>query len=159
MCREKWGFFLFDENAPGRALRGAHASKKPGIQRRWRCCRWRWGLEPIPSIFSTVDTCCCVSLPYPHSDRLFAVWSRSALKGAAPIAGVGCRFSNDWRAQSHAFESLTAYASWPMNLTNIDEPRRLETELVTASFFSTLGVPAQLRRTFALDEDREQSSS
>jgi putative ABC transport system permease protein len=65
----------------------------------------------------------------------------------------------NWRTQTHAFESLTAYASWPMNLTNIDEPHRLQTQLVSASLFSTFGVHAQIGRTFAPDENQEQSAS
>jgi putative ABC transport system permease protein len=44
-----------------------------------------------------------------------------------------------------------------MNLTNVEEPRRLETQLVSANLFSTLGVDAQIGRTFLVDEDQEQS--
>ncbi len=63
----------------------------------------------------------------------------------------------DWRAGSHSFASLSAYSSWPMNLTNVDEPRRLDSELVSANLFSTLGVKAEIGRTFLPDEDQEKS--
>jgi putative ABC transport system permease protein len=116
------------------------------------------GIGANTIIFSAVENVLLLSLPYPESDRIFAVWSRSAAHGAEPMHVSAADFY-DWRAQSRAFKSLTAYASWPMNLTNIDEPRRLETELVSANLFSTLGVRAQVGRTFAPDEDQEQSAS
>jgi putative ABC transport system permease protein len=154
-CREKWAFVSFDEMRQDlryamRTLRRSPAFTAVAV------LSLALGIAANTVIFSTVNTVLLRSLPYPLPDRLFAVWSHAASKGATPMQVSAADFY-DWQAQSHAFESLTAYASWPMNLTNIDEPRRLETQLVTANFFSTLGVPAQLGRTFALDEDREQS--
>ncbi len=115
------------------------------------------GIGAITIIFSAVYNVLLRSLPYPQSGRLFSVWSRSAPRGSEPMHVSAADFY-DWRTQSHAFESLSAYANWPMNLTNIDEPRRLETQLVSANLFSTLGVHAQVGRTFAPDEDQEQSA-
>jgi len=92
---------------------------------------------------NTVNSMPLRSLPYLQSNRLFAVWSRSTLHGSE-LMHVSPADFYDWRTQSHAFESLTAYGSWPMNLTNIEEPRRLDTQLVSANLFSTLGVHAQI---------------
>ena len=114
------------------------------------------GIGANTIIFSAVNHMLLRSLPYPKSGRLFALWGRSAPHGAEPMHVSPADFY-DWREQSHSFESLAAYANWPMNLTNEDEPRRLETQLVSANLFSTLGVKAQLGRTFLPDEDREQS--
>jgi predicted permease len=155
MCREKWAFVLLEETRQDVRYAVRTLRRNP-VFTAVAVLSLALGIGANTIIFSTVDTVLLRSLPYPQSDRLFAVWSQSASKGDVPMQVSAADFY-DWRAQSHAFESLTAYASWPMNLTNIDEPRRLETELVTASFFSTLGVPAQLGRTFALDEDQEQS--
>ena len=116
------------------------------------------GIGANTVIFSTVYHVLVRSLPYPQSDRLFAVWSQWAPHGAEPMHVSAADFY-DWQTQSRAFESLSAYSNWPMNLTNIDEPRRLETQLVTANLFSTLGVPAQIGRTFAPGEDGEQNAS
>jgi len=115
------------------------------------------GIGANSLIFSTVDGVLLRSLPYPHASRLFAIWSRSPSHGAENMHVSPADFY-DWRAQSNAFESLAAYASWPMNLTNVDEPRRLATELVSATLFQVLGVRAQIGRTFAPDEDQEQSA-
>jgi len=115
------------------------------------------GIGANTIIFSAVYNVLLRFLPYPQSDRLFAVQSHSAPRGTEP-KHVSAGDFYDWRTQSRAFESLSAYASWPMNLINIDEPRRLETELVSANLFSTLGVHAQIGRTFAPDEDQERSA-
>ena len=114
------------------------------------------GIGANTVIFSAVDHVLLRSLPYPRAGELFAVWSRSAAHGDDPMQVSAADFY-DWRTQSHAFERLSAYSSWPMNLTNVDEPRRLETQLVSANFFSTLDVDAQIGRTFLADEDDEQS--
>ena len=114
------------------------------------------GIGANTIIFSAVNQVLLRSLPYQQSERLFAVWGRSAPHGAEHMQVSAADFY-DWRDQTRSFESLAAYASWPMNLTNVDEPRRVETELVSANLFSTLGVNAQIGRTFLLDEDQEQS--
>ncbi|HUI44292.1 MAG TPA: ABC transporter permease [Terriglobia bacterium] len=116
------------------------------------------GIGANTIIFSTVYNVLLRSLPYPQSDRLFAVWSLWAPRGSEPMHVSAADFY-DWQTQSRAFESLSAHANWPMNLTNIDEPRRLETQLVTTNLFSTLGVNAQIGRTFAPGEDQEGSAS
>jgi len=114
------------------------------------------GVAANTIIFSAVNQVLLRPLPYPQSDKLFAVSGRSAAHGVEPMHISPADFY-DWRAQSRTFESLSAYANWPMNLTNVDEPRRLESELVSASLFSTLGVNAQIGRTFLPSEDDEQS--
>lgn len=115
------------------------------------------GIGANTVIFSAVNAVLLRPLPYPEPDRLFAVWSQSATRGNEPMHVSAADFY-DWRTQSHGFQSLSAYANWPMNLTNVDEPRRLQTQLVSANLFSTLGVNAQIGRTFEPDEDREQSA-
>jgi predicted permease len=108
-------------------------------------------------IFSAVNNVLLHSLPYLEPSRLYAVWSRAATHGVEPMHVSAADFY-DWQSQSRAFQSLSAYASWPMNLTNVDEPRRLQTQLVSANLLSTLGVNPEIGRTFATDEDLEQSA-
>jgi putative ABC transport system permease protein len=107
-------------------------------------------------VFGAVDQVLLRSLPYSHPDRLFAVSSRSANHGTEPMQVSAADFY-DWRDQSRSFEALSAYSNWPMNLTSVDEPRRLESELVSANLFSTLSVNAEIGRTFQSDEDQEKS--
>ena len=155
-CRGQWAFVSLDEI--GQDLRYAvRALRKSPVFTTVAVLSLALGIGANTIVFSAVNQVLLCSLPYRESERLFAVWSRSASHGAEPMHVSAADFY-DWRTQSHAFESLTAYASWPMNLTNVEEPRRLETQLVSANFFSTLGVNAQIGRTFLPDEDQEQSA-
>jgi putative ABC transport system permease protein len=108
------------------------------------------------TIFGAVNQVLLRALPYPRAGDLFAVWGRSINHGVEPMHVSAADFY-DWRNQSRAFESLSAYSSWPMNLTDVDEPRRLEAQLVSANLFSTLDVKAEIGRAFQPDEDQEQS--
>jgi putative ABC transport system permease protein len=155
-CREKWAFVSLDEI--GQDLRYAvRILRKSPVFTTVAVLTLALGIGTNTIIFSAVNGVLLRGLPYPQPDRLFAVWSRSQLRGAEPMHVSAADFY-DWRAQSQTFQSLAAYASWPMNLTNVDEPRRLETQLVSANLFTTLGVPAQIGRTFTSDEDRERSA-
>jgi predicted permease len=154
-CREALGVHLFDELRADLRYALRMLRKSPALT-TVAILSLALGIGANTIIFSAVNHVLLHSLPYQQPARLFALWSRSASHGAEPMHVSAADFY-DWRAQSHAFESLAAYASWPMNLTNVDEPRRLETELVSASLFSTLGVNAQIGRTFLADEDQAHS--
>jgi predicted permease len=155
-CHDKWAFVSLDEM--GQDLRYAvRILRRSPVFAAVAALTLTLGIGANTLIFSVVDNVLLHSLPYPESDRLFAVWSHSASHGAETMHVSAADFY-DWQTQSHAFESLSALANWPMNLTNIDEPRRLQTQLVSANLFSTLGVHAQIGRTFVLGEDQEQSA-
>jgi hypothetical protein len=67
------------------------------------------GIGANTVIFSAVHHVVLSSLPYPESQRLFAVWGRSATHPAEPMHVSAADFY-DWRTKSHTFESLAAYA-------------------------------------------------
>jgi len=153
--REQWAFTLLDET--GQDLRHAvRILRKSPLFTAVAVLSLALGIGANTVIFSSVEHVLLRSLPYPQSERLLAVWGRSASHGGEPMHVSAADFY-DWRAQSRAFESLSAYANWPMNLTNVDEPRRLATELVSPNLFATLGVHAQIGRTFLPVEDQELS--
>jgi putative ABC transport system permease protein len=155
-CHDKWAFVSFDEM--GQDLRYAvRLLRRSPAFAAIAVLTLALGIGLNILIFSAVDNVLLHSLPYPESDRLFAVWSRSASHGAEPMHVSAADFY-DWQMQSRALQSLAAYANWPMNLTNVDEPRRLQTQLVSANLFSTLGVHAEIGRTFLPNEDQEQSA-
>src|SRR5438270_2789448 len=153
-CREEWAFVSLDEIAQDlryafRVLRRNPVFTLVGV------LSLAFGIGCNTVIFSAVDRVLLHALPYPDSDRLFAVWSGTQSDSSQKMHVSAADFY-DWRLQSRAFESLAAYANWPMNLTNVEEPRRLQTELVSANLFSLLQTKAQMGRTFLADEDQEQ---
>jgi predicted permease len=116
------------------------------------------GIGTNTIIFSAVDNVLLRALPYSAPDRLLTIWGRATSHGVERGEASAADFY-DWRAQSQAFQAIAAYASWPMNLTDVAEPLRLESQLVSANFFSTLGATAELGRTFAPDDDQERTES
>ena len=155
-CHEKWAYISFDEISQD-LRHAARLIRRNPVFAMVAMLTLSLGIGANTVIFSAVDNVLLHSLPYPQADRLYAVWSHSRPGGAAPMHVSTADFY-DWQTQSRDFESLAAYASWPMNLTNVEEPRRLVTQLVTANLFSTLGVPAEIGRTFSRDEDQEHSA-
>ena len=153
--REQWAFESVDEIIQDLHYAARILRKNP-IFTAVAVLSLGLGVGANTLVFSAVHHVLLSSLPYPHAEMLYAIWSRSALKGVESMHVSAADFY-DWQAQSRTFNSLSAYASWPMNLTNVDEPRRLETQLVSANLFSTLDVNAQLGRTFLPGEDQEQS--
>jgi predicted permease len=65
--------------------------------------------------------------------------------------------------RTHSFVSLMASQSATTNvqarIAGSDEPEKMTVRLVTASFFSTLGVPAAIGRTFVADDDKTEGAA
>jgi putative ABC transport system permease protein len=63
----------------------------------------------------------------------------------------------DWRAQIHGIGAFAAYDGGTFNMTGLAEPVRLQAAVVSANWFSILGVSVERGRAFAPDEDRPQA--
>lgn len=153
ISREQWASISLQEigqdlRYAARVLRGSPAFALVAI------LSLAIGIGANTVVFSALDHILLRSLPYPDADLLYSIQVRSATHGAEPMQASAGDFY-EWRAQSRSFVSMAAYASWPLNLTNVNEPRRLDSQLVSANFFSTLGVNAQIGRTFLPDEEQE----
>ncbi len=59
----------------------------------------------------------------------------------------------DWQKDNHSFAPLCAFRSDDFNMTGAGEPERVHTHMISAEFFSTLGIPPLLGRTFRPEED------
>ncbi|MGH7248583.1 MAG: ABC transporter permease, partial [Pseudomonadota bacterium] len=113
------------------------------------------GIGANTAMFTVVDSVLLRPLPYKHPSRLYSLV-------AAHVNGPGdLRFTTfsdreylDYERQSNVFGSMAAYTMHPLNLTGAGEPSQVPAWEVSASFFSTLGVDAQLGRTFRPEEDR-----
>jgi putative ABC transport system permease protein len=104
-------------------------------------------------IFSALDHVLLRPLPYLSPEELVTVWSLNPTRGFEQSQVSPADFY-DWQSQNKVFQALAAYTSWPVNLTNVAEPRRVESYLVTSRFFDVLGVSAERGRTFTPDEDQ-----
>ena len=108
------------------------------------------GIGAATAIFSAVNPILFRALPYPGAERLVAVSDRAGDGGPVePTYGT----YEELVARSRSFESLSATDLWRPSLTGTDEPERLEGQLVSASFFRTLGVSPAVGRGFHRAED------
>jgi putative ABC transport system permease protein len=109
------------------------------------------GIGANTALFSVVNGVLLNPLPFPHSDQLVEVYSKTPTFQEASIS-----YPNflDWRKDNHSFASLGAFRSDDYNLTGEGEPVRLHGHMVSAEFLPTLGIKPILGRTFRPEEDR-----
>jgi putative ABC transport system permease protein len=110
------------------------------------------GIGANTAIFSIVNAVLLRPFPYQAPERLVILQERVAAGG-----GFSPSYPNfvDWRAQNTAFEAISAVrGNESFNFTGAGEPERLQGRLVSAEFFSLLGVKPLLGRDFLAEEDR-----
>src|SRR5688572_21008108 len=111
------------------------------------------GIGGNTAIFSVVDATRVQAVPYKDPERLVNLIG-NVDRGTIERRGASYPDFLDWRAQAtRSFEDLAAVDSQMLTLSGIDEPERLETEFVSASYFPLLRATAALGRTFRDDED------
>jgi predicted permease len=111
------------------------------------------GIGANSAIFSVVDALLLRPLPYPHSDRLAAVWLHS------PAIGI----LRDWpspgqyidiQSQNHSFEQMALAQSRTLTLTGRGQPQRVDVLRTQSSLLTMFGAKALLGRTLLPEEDR-----
>jgi predicted permease len=109
------------------------------------------GVGADTTLFSVVNGVLLNPLPWPHSDRLAAVYEKNAGIDRAPISYLNFL---DWQRQTQTFSSLAIYRGEDYTLTGAGEAVRLRGYMVSADFFTTLGIHPILGRNFRFDDDR-----
>jgi hypothetical protein len=111
------------------------------------------GIGAATAIFTVVDAALIRGLPYPDAGRLVQI----TMTKDATFDEMEATYPAflDWKAQSTSFASLAGYAgSGGTARFGSDPPRPVESAVVTADFFRTLGVEPALGRDFTPgDED------
>jgi predicted permease len=109
------------------------------------------GIGANTAIFSAVNAVLLRPLPYGEPERLVTIEHLyPSLEMEAPVSVPGFL---DYQRRSRSFASMAVQTGWQANLTGIDEPVRMQGQLVTGRFFATLQVPALLGRTLQPGED------
>lgn len=130
----------------------------------WRTARRDWmfslvvvltlalGIGANTALFTVVNASLLEPLPFPRPSELVRVTADFNQQGVKDL-GLSIPELFDLRA-SGVFQELTGV--WPIsaNLTETDQPERIEAALVDANYFSVLGVGAALGRVFD-DSDRQ----
>jgi predicted permease len=111
------------------------------------------GIGANSAIFSVVDALLLRPLPYPHPERLAAVWLHSP--------GIG--IFRDWPSpgqyidlqnENHSFEQMALAQSRTFTLTGREQPERIDGLRTQSTLLQMLGAKPRLGRLLLPEEDR-----
>jgi putative ABC transport system permease protein len=107
------------------------------------------GIGANMAIFTVLKSVLLDPLPFPDSERLVRLNGTRADRSETSVSYPDYL---DWREQNRVFESLAAFSGESATLAG-ETPERLNAHVVSGNFFSTLGVRAELGRTFRPEDD------
>jgi putative ABC transport system permease protein len=108
------------------------------------------GIGATTMMFSLLDGALLRPLPFPSSQLVMLTGVFGPQR--SPRGGSFLEVA-DWRAMNRTLDDLSIYDETSVNLRIGTESVRVETEMVSASFFPLLGVSAAMGRTFLPEED------
>ncbi len=111
------------------------------------------GIGANTAIFTVVNALLLRPLPYPEAERL-AVVATTMRRDRVEVRATSYPDFVSWREQNTVFEQIAARTLAFFSLLGSSEPERVSGELVSANYFSLLGVRAAQGRTFLPEEDR-----
>jgi predicted permease len=109
------------------------------------------GIGANTALFSVVNGVLLNPLAYPHSGQLVALYGKTPGFDLAPIGYLNFL---DWQRDTQTFSSMAIYRNQDYNFIGMSEAERLTGYMISADFFSTLGVSPILGRTFRTDDDQ-----
>jgi predicted permease len=109
------------------------------------------GIGANTALFSIVNGVLLNPVPFPQPERLMALYANRIQFERASIS-----YPNflDWQRENRTFVTLAAFRPDNFNLTGAGEPEHIRGEMVSADFFSTLGLVPKVGRWFRSEEDR-----
>jgi predicted permease len=110
------------------------------------------GIGTSSAVFSLLNAALIRPMPFKDPSRLVMLWGVYGPERS--VRGASLLEVTDWRQRSRSFSDVSVYDNISLNLGTADEPRRVQAEMVSASYFSILGMEAVRGRTFTTDEDR-----
>lgn len=115
------------------------------------------GIGATTTIFSVIDGVLLRPLPYPHPERLVALWH------TAPGVNIkDLRMSPSlyftYREESRVFEDIAMWNGNRATVTGAGEPEELPALFVTHEFLGVLQVQPAIGRGFAASDDERQSA-
>jgi len=108
------------------------------------------GIGPSAVLFSIVNGVLLNPLAYPHSNQLVVIAETRAASEHDPPEYLNFL---DWQRDAQTFSSMAMYRNQDYNVTGATQAQRLSGYMITADFFSTLGVNPVIGRTFRRDDD------
>src|SRR5262245_4798188 len=109
------------------------------------------GIGANVALFSVVNGVLLNPLPYPQPERLVALHQRSPNFGE--VGSIPYPNFRDWQKENQTFDAMALARSFGFSLIGAGETEQVNGQMVSADFFSLLGVKPQLGRSFAPGED------
>jgi putative ABC transport system permease protein len=110
------------------------------------------GIGANSAIFTVVNAIVMRPLSYPEPERLVRVTGDfTALN--VPDVGLSQPELSDYRDRSGLFSGVAGVWAINANLTEVDEPERVEVLLASPNYFDVLGAQPQLGRLFTADDN------
>ena len=112
------------------------------------------GIAGTTAAFSVVNAVLLRPLPYRDPERLVQLWHTAPGLNMTRIEQSDASYIQYHDKATKSFESVASYQTRAASLTGGQEPERVPSATVTATFLPTLGVRPALGRNFTDDEDR-----
>jgi predicted permease len=148
--RDAWGLNWIDHAAADLRFAVRRLRNRPGFAMATIVVA-ALGIGATTAVFSAIDATMLRGLPFARSSELVTLTDVSIpFDPGAQQFPSGHHFTdfNDVAAMRDVFSSVAAFAAGGLNLTDPTRPRRVRVGVVTAGFFTTLGVRTQSGRVF-----------
>jgi len=109
------------------------------------------GIGANSALFSVVNGVLLNPLPYPEPDKIVAVYANTSSFGHSSITYLNFL---DWQKNDRSLSSIAARRNDDLFLTGVGEGERLRGAMITADFFTVVGVQPIAGRTFRANEDQ-----
>jgi putative ABC transport system permease protein len=109
------------------------------------------GIGANTAIFSVVNAVLLRPLPYEDSNRLVWFWENQPDFRHGNLSPADFL---DYQAQSSAFEQIAAYRQMDFTLTGDRQPEQIRGLIVSANYFSLLGIEPELGRALQPEDGR-----
>ncbi len=104
------------------------------------------------AIFSVVYGVLLRPFPYPGADRIMAISEVNPHGRPSRLADPNF---DDFRDQSHSFQSIAKYSAYPVSISGASQPTRTTAAAVTPEFLTVLGVEPIMGRDFSATDDKK----
>src|SRR4029077_16064635 len=109
------------------------------------------GIGVTTAVFSIFDGVLLQPLPFPHAERLLAVYDTQPACSTSPASFPKY---HDWRERNQVFSAIGGSTFAAFVMTGNGDPARIVAAPTTASFADVFGVAPQLGRWYTEEEDR-----
>jgi putative ABC transport system permease protein len=110
------------------------------------------GIGAVTAIFTIVHAVLLAPLPYREPERVIFLSDTHAARGIDEFSSSMPNFRT-WQEAARSFSSLVAIRDANVNITEGDEPERVNGLAVSADFWKTLGLPPVAGRAFVPADD------